>query len=166
MFIGCSPIETPWLALNHVQCRLRAVKNGLATYMNMSSTTREMLFYANKPLYTYFPKKQFLEKSFFFTFRFLSPFIGCATVSTYLAPVLLVGVIFPCKGTASVRSSSTAVLCCSRIERQPSSNHRFGYSAKFLTVYLPFTVLSLLLRPHVKSIPKRRPKGSIRGKKK
>ena len=164
MFIGCSPIETPWLALNHVQCRLRAVKNGLATYMNMSSTTRGMLFYANKSLYTYFPK--IFRKIFLFYFPFSFPFYQLRYGFHISRSGLLVGVIFPCKGTASVRSSSTAVLCCSRIERQPSSNHRFGYSAKFLTVYLPFTVLSLLLRPHVKSIPKRRPKGSIRGKKK
>lgn len=37
-----------------------------------------------------------------------------------LLPHSLVGEIFPCKGTASFRSSSTATLTGSRIERQPS----------------------------------------------
>lgn len=78
----------------------------MTTCMNMS-TTREMLFYASKPLYTYFSRQ--LLVTFFFYFLFSFPFISYATFSTFLASVLLVGVIFPCKGTASVRSSSTAV---------------------------------------------------------
>ncbi len=55
------------------------------------------------------------------------------------------GVIFPCKGTASVQPSSTAALTGSRIERQPSQiedelsvPRRVGYSVKSLTVSLPF----------------------------
>lgn len=41
----------------------------MTTCMNMS-TTREMLFYAGKPLYTYFSRQ--LLMTFFFTFCFLS----------------------------------------------------------------------------------------------
>ncbi len=166
MLIGYNPIETPWLVLNHVQCRLRgfSVKSRLTTCMNMS-TTREMLFYASKPLYTYF-SRQLLERlpfllSVFFPFYRLRCVFHVSRSGA------------PCRCDFPMQRYSVCpvvkyrcVLSCSRIERQPSANHRFGYSAKFLTVYLPFTVLSLLLEPHVKSIPKRRPKGSIRGKKK
>lgn len=69
------------------------------------------------------------------------------------------GVIFPCKGTASVRSSSTAALTGPRIKRQPSANQRFGYSVKFPAYLLAFAVLFPLLDPHVKSIPKGSRKG-------
>ncbi len=58
------------------------------------------------------------------------------------SPAILAGEIFPCKGTASVRSSSTVVLTRPRIERQPSANQRFGYSVKFPAVYLPLPSFS------------------------
>lgn len=63
-------------------------------------------------------------------------------------PYSLAGEIFPCKGTASFRSSSTAPLTGSRIERQPSQIEddlpvpavlrcRVGYSVQSPAVSLP-----------------------------
>ena len=92
----------------------------------------------------------------FFSFPFYLPSVSLSRLSS---PAILVGEIFPCKGTASVRSSSTAALTGPRIKRQPSANQRFGYSVKFPAYLLAFAVLFPLLDPHVKSIPKGSRKG-------
>lgn len=88
---------------------------------------------------------------FSFSFPFYLPSVSLSRLSS---PAILVSEIFPCKGTASVRSSSTAALTGPRIKRQPSANQRFGYSVKFPAYLLAFAVLFPLLDPHVKSIPK------------
>lgn len=82
----------------------------------------------------YLSKRQPVYIIGFFSFPFYLPSLSLSRLSP---PVLLADEIFPCKGTASVRSSSTAALTGPRIERQPSANQRFGYSVKFPAVYLP-----------------------------
>ena len=111
------------------------------------------LFYASKPLYTYF-SRQLLERlpfllSVFFPFYRLRCIFHVSRSGA------------PCRCDFPMQRYSVCpvvkyrcVLSCSRIERQPSTNHRFGYSAKFQTIYLPFAVLALLLESHVKFIPK------------
>ena len=49
-----------------------------------------------------------------------------------------------CKFTASGRTSSTALLICFWICRQPSTNHRLGYSVKFVCHLLAFTIHRML----------------------
>lgn len=104
----------------------------------------------------YLSKRQPVYIIGFFSFPFYLPSLSLSRLSP---PVLLAGEIFPCKGTASVRSSSTAALTGPRIERQPSANQRFGYSVKFPACLLAFAVLFPLLDLHVKSIPKGSRKG-------
>ena len=120
------------------------------------------------------------KESFLCTLSFLTPYSISPIyrpVITFLLPffiapsVVLVSEIFPCKGTTVARSSSTAPLIGSRIERQPSTNRRWLFSPLLVvpvglgiplnprSCFPCLSVLFPLSDLHVKSIPTRKSKG-------
>lgn len=70
---------------------------------------------------------------------------------------------FICKGTASGLSPSTAALTVPVCSRQPSSNHRFGYSVPSRSLFTGLIVLSPLCILH-KNHPDKKPRASRKGK--
>lgn len=83
---------------------------------------------------------------------------------TYLTIGTLCRWNFICKGTASGLSPSTAALTVPGCSRQPSANHRFGYSVPSRSLFTSLIVLYLLSVLH-KNHPDKKPRASRKGEK-
>ncbi len=112
---------------------ISGIDDGIANTIFFSLAKSLMLFFFST-IWTNLQDSSLLYPFFDITFKSLYHFLPSFLSSPVLAfPLSSLSSIsrrrdFPCKGTASGRSSSTALLTVPGCSRQPSANHRLAFS--------------------------------------